>query len=500
MCGGCGRHDGGRGLRLSPGPSRSYVSLLSPHPESNILLRSCFAVAFALLVSGCGGEPSPDTEAPQVTLTSPVTGVVRGSVPLAAQVGDNVGVVEVRFLVDGAAIGQPLRSAPFEATWNTDSVPNGSYSLTATALDQAGNQATSPPVAVTLTNVGALGVTVTSQGLDIDPDGYRVTVDGVDAGGVDASGSVQLPEVPLGDHVIGLAGVAGNCALHLPRSDTVTIAREGQAEAAFAVNCSLASGPTAERILFSRGNNTPLGLGPEQLHAVNADGTGHVQLTDDQFNYVEFAWSPDRTTILFASDRPGPSTYSLYLMDADGTNVRPVNESIRAGSASWSPDGQQIVYGSGGIWMINRDGTGATQITTDPTDAMPAWSPDGGRIAFARNLRLYVMNVDGSDLHPISDGLGGEGYPRWSPDGTRILYVGNRLVGLEVYVIQENGFGRRNVTDNIDNDTDAAWSPMGDRIVYYAARFHDAMELVPADGTAAAVPVLEGRARYVAWR
>jgi hypothetical protein len=168
-------------------------------------------------------------------------------------------------------------------------------------------------------------------------------VDGTDFGTVGSAGSTTV-SVPVGPHSLSLGGVAGNCALHLPRTRAVSVTIGAMTSLDFAVTCSLASGPTAERILFSRPDLTPLGNGPEQLHAVNADGTGHIQITDDQYNYVGMAWAPDRSSILFASDRPGLSTYSLYLMDPDGGNIRPVNESIRVGAASWSPDASRIVY------------------------------------------------------------------------------------------------------------------------------------------------------------
>ena len=462
--------------------------------------RRLVMVALGIL-AGCGGEPSPDTEPPVVVLTAPAAGVVRGAVSLVAEADDNTGVAGVQFFVDGVAIGEPITDPPFATVWDASEVPNGDYTLTAAASDPAGNEALSAGVEVTVTNVGSLRVTTASSGFDIDPDGYSVTVDGLEAGTLASSGSATLTEVPVGVRTIGLAAVAGNCALHLPRTVTVTIGPGTEPAADFNITCAAASGPTAERILFSRPNLTPLGNGPEQLHAVNADGSGHVQLTDDEFNYVSMAWSPDRSTILFASDRLGLSTYSLYLMDADGTNIRPVNEAIRAGAASWSPDGTQLVYNSGGIRIINRDGTGDVPLTSNPADIEPAWSPDGGRIAFSRGLRLHLMNVDGSDLHPISDGLGGESGAKWSPDGTRILYVGNRVAGLEIYVIQDDGTGRRNVTSNELNDSDPAWSPTGDRIIYSTSEFPaTVLYRVPGDGSGSAVPVLSGAARFNAWR
>ncbi len=111
------------------------------------------------------------------------------------------------------------------------------------------------------------------------------------------------------------------------------------------------------------------------------------------------------------------------------------------------------------------------------------------------------MNADGSDAHPISDGIGGEVSPRWSPDGTRILYVGNRDLGLDIYVIQDDGANRRNVTTEQLNDSDPAWSPSGERIIYTTGEFPSPiLYVVQTDGTGAPIPVLEGAARFNAWR
>ena len=53
-----------------------------------------------------GGTPPTDTTPPTVSMTAPAAGAtVSGTVALSANASDNVGVVGVQFLVNGAATG-----------------------------------------------------------------------------------------------------------------------------------------------------------------------------------------------------------------------------------------------------------------------------------------------------------------------------------------------------------------------------------------------------------
>jgi hypothetical protein len=95
----------------------------------------------------------PETEPPVVTLTSPTSGaVVGGPVAIAATAADNVGVVAVRFRIDGDDLGGEDTSPPYETTWNSAGVGNGSHQVTAVARDLAGNQG-QDTVTVTVQNV-----------------------------------------------------------------------------------------------------------------------------------------------------------------------------------------------------------------------------------------------------------------------------------------------------------------------------------------------------------
>ena len=99
-----------------------------------------------------------DTIAPTVSLTGPLDGaVVTGMVNVSAQASDNVGVVGVQFLLNGVALGAEDTVPPYATSWNTTTVANGAYTLTAVARDAATNQTTSAQVRVTVSNPAAGG-------------------------------------------------------------------------------------------------------------------------------------------------------------------------------------------------------------------------------------------------------------------------------------------------------------------------------------------------------
>lgn len=102
---------------------------------------------------------APDSVAPTVSVTAPSAGaIVSGTVSLAATATDDVGVVGVQFKVDGGPVGAEDTTSPYAASWTSQSVGNGSHTVTAVARDAAGNVTTSSPVTVTVSNSASTGL------------------------------------------------------------------------------------------------------------------------------------------------------------------------------------------------------------------------------------------------------------------------------------------------------------------------------------------------------
>jgi hypothetical protein len=95
-------------------------------------------VPVTLSAARAGKDHAP----PTVAIANPLPRMLlSGTVPLAANVTDDVGVAAVRYFVDGHAVGV-ARRAPYAIRWKSTDVASGRHTLTARAIDRAGRTAT----------------------------------------------------------------------------------------------------------------------------------------------------------------------------------------------------------------------------------------------------------------------------------------------------------------------------------------------------------------------
>lgn len=187
---------------------------------------------------------APDTLAPVVTLT-PLPFPVVGVVVVSAAAVDDTAVAGVRFLVDGVSIGSD-DTEPYALAWDTLTMDDGVYQLTAEATDSAGNTGTTAPLAVTVANQGLpdvspptvslapvsspVGAMVTLAAVALDDTGVvEVTflVDGIVIGTSDTVPYTAIWDTSaatLGNHTITAQAedAAGNIGTSPPLIVTVT--------------------------------------------------------------------------------------------------------------------------------------------------------------------------------------------------------------------------------------------------------------------------------------
>jgi len=189
--------------------------------------------------------------------------------------------------------------------------------------------------------------------------------------------------------------------------------------------------PDGTRLAF-----TSIQHGNSDIHVLNADGSNRRQLTRNQGMNRTPAWSPDGKHILFVSDRDGNS--EIYVMNPDGSNqVNLTGDPSFDADPAWSPDGRKIVFTSlrdGAqsylLYVMDADGKNVRRITQKGSTVghvYPAWSPDGNKLVYAdttfAGLELFLCNADCSNPKQLTKLGGFNMRPSWSPNGKVIAFL-----------------------------------------------------------------------------
>lgn len=177
---------------------------------------------------------------------------------------------------------------------------------------------------------------------------------------------------------------------------------------------------------------------------------------------AEGSWSPDGKKILFASNRHAYATelspelqeildkdpsyfMEIYLMDADGSNVRRLTDvEGYDGGPFFSADGTKICWrrfapngATAEIFVADADGSNPRQVTHMQTMAWaPFFHPSGKYLIYTTNkhgfgnFELYIVDTEGKH-EPVRatytkhfDGL-----PVFSPDGDQLAWTSSRPDG-----------------------------------------------------------------------
>ena len=206
-----------------------------------------------------------------------------------------------------------------------------------------------------------------------------------------------------------------------------------------------AKAPETEKIVFSSNRD-----GNWDIWTMNPDGSDPVNLTRDAASDFKPTWSPTGGQILFVSFREKGKESSLYLMDADGNNIRKVLDN----------------------WHSRSNAT---------------WSPDGKRIASVRDAVLYIATIEDKSVEPVAQtGFGSIGDPAWSPDGKEIAFIYlRRKQGYELRLLNVETRKQKVILGELEkypHKSHPAWSPSGEKIAFVLHKFRAILD--PADAVA----------------
>ena len=251
----------------------------------------------------------------------------------------------------------------------------------------------------------------------------------------------------------------------------------------------------------------------------------YVIKTDGTLNYITKLptnlgsnpeWSPDGQWIVFSKEHYAQGAYQsfqsdIYIMRADGSQLKVISSQVNSFAPSWSPDGKWVVYSYSVQYAWGSENTNRgliitnvecllrkeactpssfTLISTNNSTINPAswrtdtgtsdWHPSESKIAFVGETseegikHIYTINTNGQnspvDLTPSYEGS--MHFPNWSPDGKKILSDCGEYINNHSYehICVMNGDGSNLAKIELPAKTedihDIKWSPDGHKIVF----------------------------------
>jgi Tol biopolymer transport system component len=183
--------------------------------------------------------------------------------------------------------------------------------------------------------------------------------------------------------------------------------------------------PDGRQILFVN----RVGDGPSSLWVMGSKGEKPHLLYTGPKDIVGAAWSPSGNMIAFAMSVDLPYTYEIFLLDAQNTKTQPHQLTHElsgiGGSLDWSPNETNLLIFAGPVAareVYKLDiGTGkTTQLTFGGNNASASYSPDGQFIVY-NSLRnnnqadLYIMRADGHSTRQLTSFPEPDWQPQWGP-------------------------------------------------------------------------------------
>lgn len=233
-------------------------------------------------------------------------------------------------------------------------------------------------------------------------------------------------------------------------------------------------------------------FGDYDIFTVRTDGSHKFRVTKEHQPNLYPALSPDGKQIAFVSYVDG--LFQIFRIETTGKNIKRLSDGTANDTEpSWSPDGAHIAFVSHRptesdpaqhIFVMDADGGNLRQITFGRPDSLVVWSPDGKQLLILKQLTLYRVNLDEGELTPFPDPSRYSGvfsrmsYGAWSPDMSSIAFLANGAL----YITSDNGLTVQKIDtrDLFLADSKITWSPGGESVGFTA---EGGIYSVSTDGT-----------------
>jgi WD40 repeat protein len=224
------------------------------------------------------------------------------------------------------------------------------------------------------------------------------------------------------------------------------------------------------QVVATEGNWGALSPDGSKVAYSGTDGSIHIVDVATQADQIlpnasgyNIIWSPDGTKLAYIGMGNG-AVSTTFIVNVDGSETRPISDLSYAGIIGWTPDGNQLYFTvpftGGAAWkVLAYDFTSnTTQERFTIENGTPKFlnaklSPDGNRIAYRGrdNSSLYLVGIDGSDMHLVLDAVGAVGV-EWTrsgwlgvslhqPDSSQTKIIVIKPDGCVTYILPENLHG-----------------------------------------------------------
>lgn len=178
--------------------------------------------------------------------------------------------------------------------------------------------------------------------------------------------------------------------------------------------------PDGRQVVFTGGFPDAIGL-----FVVNTDGTDLQQIREGLYSN-RASYSPDGQQIVFECEGEQGIPTQICVMNADGTEQKRLTSSkLRYGQAQFTPDGHFIVFSahkiqflldmfgwgdSGQLYIMEADGSDLRTLFPDKSVGIMAFSTDGQEFVYQTVDQetgelegIYVAHIDGTNRRRIGD-------------------------------------------------------------------------------------------------
>jgi Tol biopolymer transport system component len=228
----------------------------------------------------------------------------------------------------------------------------------------------------------------------------------------------------------------------------------------------------------------------------------------DAFKLVEMdagraIYSPDMKKSAFYSDS---AIWTVPVSPETGHSIGQPKKLLEGryryqNPVSWSPDGKKLVFkrvdkiNAGDIWTIDVQNSELLPVTNSPDhEGVPTWSPDGKKIAYRKNNELWLASPNGDDAKMI---LTNGGFPNWSPDSKWLFHT--NWENKHLYSLDQNKNIRLIAPKQVGDFV--SFSSNGEKILFYYPSYDQkwGIKIVSTSGGPSFIPEITGGAYGSKW-